>query len=182
MNLEKIKELEKLREELQKYGTQYESLSNQKRHEYIISTQNDFISFFKEKGFSVAETIKELQASYGSSKITIDKYNEKEWYMGCYAVWIMKCSINKSKYRILLIRNDSGSRISFGSTKKLTEDEKIDRDIYNTNEMIEKKKKDIEEFGDFKLVYKLINESEKSTSNESKEFENMKQLLGNLFN
>ena len=36
MNLQKIKELESLKEELKKYGSEYEKLSDVKRHNYII--------------------------------------------------------------------------------------------------------------------------------------------------
>lgn len=36
MNLQKIKELENLKEELRKYGSEYEKLSNERRHNYII--------------------------------------------------------------------------------------------------------------------------------------------------
>lgn len=183
MNLEKIKELETLKKELQKYGSQYGALSDQKRHDYIVKTEKDFIVFFKEKGFAVNETTTELQASYGGTRITIDKYNEKEWYAGCYAVWVMNCSFNKSKYRILLngAGSNSGINVTFSSNKALTEDEKMDKDIKDTAEKIEKIKNDIENFYDFKFVYTLRNESEKSTNNKSQEFEEMKHLLESLF-
>jgi len=179
MNLEKIKELEELTEELRKYGKQYEALSSTRRHNYIVNTEKEFIYFFKEKGFSVNESDKELKASYGSSKITMGKYNEDEWYAGCEAVWIMECSINKSKYRILLIDPNSQFKMTYSSNKKLTEDEKINKEIDKMKETIEKRKKDIEEFVECGLIYRLINES---SNDEAKEFENIKELLESLFN
>lgn len=179
MNLEKIKELERLKEELCKYGPQYESLSSKRRHNYIINTEKDFISFFKEKEFSVTESDKELQASCKSIKIIMNKYNEEEWYAGCEAVWTMECSINKSKYRILLIDPKCKLKMTYSSNKKLTEDEKINKEIDKMKETIEKRKKDIEEFIECGFIYRLENES---SNDEAKEFENIKELLESLFN
>lgn len=185
MNLQKIKELESLKEELKKYGSEYEKLSDVKRHNYIIKVYDDFISFFKEQGFKINDGPKELEASYGNTKIKIDKYNEEEWYMGCYAVWHMTCSTNKSKYRILL--NTLGRyphmSMSFGSiSNELSEDEKLDKKIEDTKESIIKKKTDIEEFDTVKLGYGLIDENNNNSNNQYPQFESMKELLESIFN
>lgn len=185
MNLQKIKELESLKEELKKYGSEYEKLSDVKRHNYIIKVYDDFISFFKEQGFKINDGPRELEASYGSTKIKIDKYNEEEWYMGCYAVWHMTCSTNKSKYRIVL--NTLGRyphmNISFGGiSNELSEDEKLDKKIEDTKESIIKKKTAIEEFDTVKLGYGLIDENNNNSNNQYPQFESMKELLESIFN
>ncbi|ACD21927.1 hypothetical protein FDE76_15330 [Clostridium botulinum] len=183
MNLQKIKELENLKEELRQYGSKYENLSNERRHNYIVAAHNDFISFFKAKGFTINDRSKEIEAVYGSAKIKIDKYDEEEWYVGCYAVWNMSCKINKSKYRILLNKLGKYPTLSatYGGSKELSEDEKLDKDIELTKESIIKKKKDIEEFDTVKLGYGLINENEQNTDSKYPQFESMKKLLENIF-
>lgn len=40
INLQKIKELENLKEELRKYRSEYEKLSNERRHNYIIGRKS----------------------------------------------------------------------------------------------------------------------------------------------
>lgn len=184
MNLQKIKELENLREELRKYGSQYEKLSNERRHNYIISVYDDFVSFFKEQGFKINDGPRELEASYGSTKVKIDKYNEEEWYMGCYAVWHMTCSTNKVKYRIVLntLGKYSHMSMSYSNSKKLSEDEKLDKNIEDTKEAIIKKKKAIEEFDTVKLGYGLIDENNKNSNHQYPQFESMKELLESIFN
>lgn len=184
MNLQKIKELEKLKEELRKYGAEYEKLSTKRRHDYIVAAHDGFISFFREQGFTINEGAKEIEAFYGSTKIKIDKYNEEEEYMGYYAVWNMTCSINKSKYRILLNTLGHYPHVitSYGSSKELSEDEKIDKDIEKTKEAITKRKNELEEFNTVKLGYGLINENDKTSNNRYPQFESMKELLESIFN
>lgn len=184
MNLQKIKELEELKKELQRYGSEYEGLSNKRRHDYIIAAYNDFVDFFKEQGFSISDKSEEIEASYGSTIIKIDKYNEEEWYIGCYAVWHMKCTANNSKYRILLNRLGKYPTLSttYRSSKTLSEDEKIDKEIEQIKEYIVKKQKEIEEFNTVKLGYGLINEDDKSSNDKYPQFESMKELLESIFN
>lgn len=103
--------------------------------------------------------------------------------MGCYAVWHMECTTNKAKYRIPL--NTLGRyphmSVSYGSSKELSEDEKLDKEIEQTKESIVKKKKDIEEFDTVKLGYGLINEDDKSSNDRYPQFESMKELLESIF-
>lgn len=185
MNLQKLKELENLREELRKYSSEYEKLFNEKIHNYIINVYDDFISFFKEQGFKINDGSRELEAFYGNTKIKIDKYNEEgEGYIGYYAVWHMTCSISNSKYRIVL--NKLGKyphiSVSYGASKELSEDEKLDKNIKDTKEAIIKKKKDIEEFDTVKLGYGLIDENNKNSNHQYPQFESMKELLESIFN
>ena len=186
MNLQKIKELESLKEELKKYGSEYEKLSDERTHNYIINVYDDFISFFKEQGFKINNGAKEIEASYGNTKISIDKYNEEgEGYIGFYAVWHMTCSANNSKYRIVL--NTLGRyphmNISFGGiSNELSEDEKLDKKIEDTKESIIKKKTAIEEFDTVTLGYGLIDENNNNSNNQYPQFESMKELLESIFN
>lgn len=109
----------------------------------------------------------------------MNKYNEEEWYVGCEVVWIMECLINKFKYRILLIDFKCKLKMIYSSNKKLIEDEKINKEIDKMKEIIEKRKKDIEEFIECGFIYRLENEF---SNDEVKEFENIKELLESLFN
>lgn len=183
MNLGKIKELEDLKKDFQKYSSEYNNLSNKRRRNYIVAVYKDFIDFFKAQGFTISDGSKEIEAVYGSTKIKIDKYNEDEWYMGCYAVWHIECMTNKSKYRILL--NKLGKyptvNVTYGSSKILSEDEKLDKEIEQIKESIAKTKKDIEEFDSVKLGYGLINEDDKSLNDKYPQFETMKELLESIF-
>ncbi|MBN1045462.1 hypothetical protein DVW08_08835 [Clostridium botulinum] len=183
MNLGKIKELEDAKKEAQEYGSIYNSLFKKKKHNYIVNAYNDFKVFFKEKGFTIQENDYELEAIYGESKIRITIPNEEDCYIGAYSVWKLQCSIDKSKYRILLneLHHYPTIRTSIGVSSTLSEEEKINRELNKIKEKIQETKNNIDKFDDVKFGYGLINENEQNTNSKYPQFESMKELLENIF-
>lgn len=183
MNLEKIKELEDIRKESSKLGEQYSNLFKQKKNRYVINAHDDFKTFFKEKGFNIRENDYEIEAMYGQAKIKMKKANLEENYIGAYSVWEIECFIDKSKYRVLLnkLNHYPTIKTSISTYKKLTEEEKLNKEIQEAKENLENTKKRISEFDAVKFGYGVICEGDRISDNKYPQFESMEELLGSIF-
>lgn len=182
MNLGKIKELGDLENELSSLGKIYRDKFENKKIKAINHVHDGFKEFFKKNNFNITETDREIEAVYGHTKIMITKANYKDSYMGAYSVWQLNCSVDKSKYRILLneLNHYPTIKSSISYPRELTEEEKQDKEIKEAKENLENMKKRLGEIDTVKWGYGLIKEDE-DKNRKYPQFESIGELLNSIF-
>lgn len=196
MDINKIKELEDIKIELQKQNIEFCNLVDIKKKNYNESVFNDFQQFFKSKDFIIRKQENELEAKYGDDfkiKIKKDKYEESYKENSLYSIWKLNVSMDKyiTEYNILLGEPKEVAvtypekKMSFDEREYFSDD-MLNSLIKDKKEQLENIKKRIENFREskwgFNFRYKSHKNAEHAEHAYSKyEFETMTGLLGNMF-
>lgn len=184
MNLEKLKELEDVKQELRQIGEEFAKIQDQRIDESLNKAVSGFKQFFSEKGFSINSINQNpLTASYGSIKVKLKVPKVEDAFVGVKTrLELYIESPTKRHFAILVNEKGKYPRITVkaSSVHQLTDEEKLQKEIDKTREEIEKVKQKLEAIKNSNFVYGLVEEGVDKIDNHP-QFDTMKELLEEVF-
>ncbi|HHS51105.1 MAG TPA: hypothetical protein ENN07_08325 [candidate division Zixibacteria bacterium] len=158
MEIEDMKTIEALNEELAPIRAKLEEIKKQKLTEVKQSIWGGFQNYFREKGFEVVVG-RGITASIGNSKIVLHSQQSES---SPFAISVMVEPINE-RYDLKVIRIPIVKSVRIGiceSTKN-----RLKQEIESLENEIKDKKKEIQRCNDFRFIFVLeSNESDKKGS------------------
>ncbi|NRT90210.1 hypothetical protein OD350_24770 [Clostridium beijerinckii] len=188
MKLDKVKEFENIKKELNEYKKIYNDLITKRNNEYYEYAKEDFKNFFTEKGFKINVYQEEPEVVYGDTKIKMSKVISEDNYLNLHLLFNIKNLINEynNEYEVLLGRLNNPFPIKMQDNNKyiksaivITEDI-LDVEIKNETRKLEEAKQESKSFNDIEWGYsfKLTNER---ISDQKCEYKTFREVLENIF-
>lgn len=188
MNLDKIKELEDIKKELNECNKIYNDLITKRNNEYYEHAKEDFKNFFTEKGFKINGYQEELEVVYGDTKIKMSKVVSKDNYLNLHLLFNIKNLINEynNEYEVLLGRLNNPFPITMQDNNKyiknamIITEEILNVEIKNEIRKLEEAKQENKSFNavgwgySFKLTNERIND-------QKCEYKTFREVLENIF-
>lgn len=182
MNIELMKELEDLEQELE---SQCEILSKNicdKKDQSIKSAIEDFTTFFESKGFQITHSQRKHTASYKNLNAVLSFEDPSTDYFGVIFRFDLDLTgLNMSKIIVALNRKEPGVSIS-SRIIQTQGDSELNRKISETEESISKVKNRIQNFDKEQWKLYLKSDDQANSYRYGKEYENMSSLLSELLN
>lgn len=186
MNINKIKELGVLKEELSQKGKRFGELYLEKKAKYLADAAKDFRTFFEEKEFKVTGSNENLIAKHGETIIELNIPKLEEDYVGAYSIFDFNVKVlNKKEHLIRLNKMGSYPRVTTSvssvSNKPKTDEEQIDEEIKQTKERIENISTSLQEIGSQKWGFALVDKENRRFGENPPQFESIYKMLEEYF-
>lgn len=193
MNLNKVKELEDLKEELSSLYSKRNKRFEESKKSFLSQSKEEFKSFFVNKGFEIETSTKTdndgtknevIKANYKGFRVEIAVPPSEVSYMGVSSVMVLNVSQGQKEYRLWVneVGEEPGIKFTVTSSidkRELAEGEKIDTQIKEVRNNIENVKNIIGASDPKFNIQIRINENQMLDHNK---FESLYNLLEYMFN
>ncbi|GEM_PF-4462723 len=188
MNIEKIKKLEDLKSEKNQISELISKKVIEQKRYILEKIKEDFETYFSNKSFNINHHPNGATANYGSLNITISLPKPEDAFFGAYSVIELLVTGNQRK-TFKIIVNEKGTRPGMKSTVRILpndEDARLDLEINDITEQIQEllnRKNEIDKI-DFGYRVQDADEVKRNPylkTADTKQFDNMKELLDSIF-
>ena len=180
MNIELLKKLEDLEQELNKQLEILDKNICDKKEQSIKNVVEDFTTFFENKGFQVTNSSRKYTATYKNLNAVLSFDDPSVDYFGVMFRFDLDLTgLNMPKMIVMLNRNEPSFSIS-SHTAETDVNAELNRKISDTEESISKVTNRIQNFDNEQWHLYLKPDNQTNIYRKSKEYKNMFSLLSDL--